>query len=183
MILFKHEGDSITVGGFTLPVNLFKVLEPDYTQPADLVVMYYDGKTREYRTKNKSWSIPGAWKDGERYHSRQRDFRNLVNIVNHEEIEDRNRVKTLLSTQIDLRKAEYPSIESLVVALWEKVVENRDDAANSLQAQREAIKAKYPLEEPVNVELHKRDNLNEGGTEGVRPKSKRAPRSRSKHSG
>lgn len=43
-----------------------------------------------------------------------------------------------------LRKPEYPSTDELVVALWEKVIENRPEAAVALQAKREAVKAKYP---------------------------------------
>jgi len=44
------------------------------------------------------------------------------------------------------RAAEYPSIESLVVALWESVVEERLAPAIELQAKRQAIKDKYPKE-------------------------------------
>ena len=44
------------------------------------------------------------------------------------------------------RKAEYPSIEELVVALWENVVEERAASVISLEATRQAIKTKYPKE-------------------------------------
>ena len=44
------------------------------------------------------------------------------------------------------RKAEYPSIEELVVALWENVVEERAASVISLEATRQAIKNKYPKE-------------------------------------
>lgn len=44
------------------------------------------------------------------------------------------------------RKAKYPSIEKLVVALWESVVEERLAPAIELQAKRQAIKNKYPKE-------------------------------------
>ena len=42
------------------------------------------------------------------------------------------------------RAAEYPSIESLVVALWEGVVEERMSAVTALEAIRQEIKARYP---------------------------------------
>ena len=42
------------------------------------------------------------------------------------------------------RLAEYPSINSLVVALWEGVVEERMAAVTSLEGKRQAVKAKYP---------------------------------------
>ena len=42
------------------------------------------------------------------------------------------------------RAAEYPSIETLVVALWESVVEERMSAVTQLETLRQAVKAKYP---------------------------------------
>ena len=42
------------------------------------------------------------------------------------------------------RKAEYPSVDELVVALWEGVVEERMAAVTSLEAKRHAVKLKYP---------------------------------------
>ena len=45
------------------------------------------------------------------------------------------------------RKAEYPSIDELVVALWEGGVEERMAAVTRLEGQRQAVKAKYPKDE------------------------------------
>lgn len=42
------------------------------------------------------------------------------------------------------RKAEYPSIDELVVALWEGVVEERMASVTALEAVRQAVKTKYP---------------------------------------
>ena len=42
------------------------------------------------------------------------------------------------------RKSEYPSINDLIVALWENVVEERASAVISLEADRQAVKTKYP---------------------------------------
>jgi hypothetical protein len=42
------------------------------------------------------------------------------------------------------RKAEYPSINELIVALWENVVEERTAAVISLETKRQAVKTKYP---------------------------------------
>lgn len=47
-------------------------------------------------------------------------------------------------TYDEKRKAEYPSIEELTVALWEAVVEERLASAQALEAERQAVKAKYP---------------------------------------
>jgi hypothetical protein len=42
------------------------------------------------------------------------------------------------------RATEYPSIEALVVALWEGVVEERMAAVTALEAIRQEIKSRYP---------------------------------------
>ena len=47
-------------------------------------------------------------------------------------------------TYDEKRKAEYPSIDELTVALWEAVVEERLASANALELERQAVKAKYP---------------------------------------
>ena len=46
-------------------------------------------------------------------------------------------------TYEDLRCAEYPTTDELVIALWEQVIEGRPEAATILQAKREAVKIKY----------------------------------------
>ena len=42
------------------------------------------------------------------------------------------------------RKAEYPSMDELVVALWEAVIEERMASSIDLQGKRTAVKDKYP---------------------------------------
>ena len=42
------------------------------------------------------------------------------------------------------RKAEYPTTDELVVALWEAVIEERMASSIELQGKRTAIKEKYP---------------------------------------
>ena len=42
------------------------------------------------------------------------------------------------------RKAEYPSIDDITVALWEGVVEERMQAVTQLEIKRQAVKVKYP---------------------------------------
>ena len=46
-----------------------------------------------------------------------------------------------------LRKAEYPSIDELIVALWEGVVEERMASVTALEGLRQAVKDKYPKPE------------------------------------
>jgi len=42
------------------------------------------------------------------------------------------------------RQAEYPSIDELVVALWENVVEERAASVIELEGLRQAVKTKHP---------------------------------------
>ena len=42
------------------------------------------------------------------------------------------------------RQAEYPSMDELVVALWEAVIEERMASSIDLQGKRTAVKDKYP---------------------------------------
>ena len=42
------------------------------------------------------------------------------------------------------RKAEYPSLDDLIVALWENVVEERAVSVIELEGLRQAVKTKYP---------------------------------------
>jgi len=45
------------------------------------------------------------------------------------------------------RQAEYPSIDELIVALWEGVVEERMASVTALEGLRQAVKDKYPKPE------------------------------------
>ena len=47
-------------------------------------------------------------------------------------------------TYDEKRKAEYPTLAELTVALWEGVVEERMASVTALEAVRQAVKAKYP---------------------------------------
>jgi hypothetical protein len=42
------------------------------------------------------------------------------------------------------RQAEYPSLDELIVALWEGVVEERMASVTALEGLRQAVKTKYP---------------------------------------
>lgn len=135
--MFKQHKETIFLDGMEVPLPLFRMLEPNYTHPSDLIVMFYDGERRHYRTKHRSWSIMGRWDEGDRYLSRKDDFARLMRGENNESI-----------------------------AAEMQVAEVKSD-----------LKAKYAEEEKTDVELHKRTDLDKGGTKRVRSPSKRAPRS------
>lgn len=64
-------------------------------------------------------------------------------IQKYNEIKYREANPPLPSYQ-ELRRNEYPALSELIVALWEKVVENRPELAIELQSKREEVKQKYP---------------------------------------
>jgi hypothetical protein len=45
---------------------------------------------------------------------------------------------------VSLRLRDYPNVNDLIIALWEKVVEDRPDTATALEVERQAVKAKFP---------------------------------------
>ena len=45
------------------------------------------------------------------------------------------------------RAEEYPSTDELIIALWEKTVEDRTDSADAIETLRQAVKSKYPKPE------------------------------------
>ena len=44
--MFKHDKDIIFLNGLKIPLKVFKMLEPSYQYPKDLVVMFYDGNRK-----------------------------------------------------------------------------------------------------------------------------------------
>lgn len=81
-------------------------------------------------------------------------FEDDVEVVEVETREDLSQVEVYVEKPEDrlpeseryayLRQQEYPSTSEMVVALWEKLVENRPEALEALQAKREAVKQKNP---------------------------------------
>ena len=55
------------------------------------------------------------------------------------------------------RQQAYPSIDEITVALWEKTVEDRGDAATAIEALRQAVKTKYPSPEKIAADKAKAD--------------------------
>ena len=59
-------------------------------------------------------------------------------------IKDQKEAEQEAIAWIGKRKAEYPTIEELTVALWEKGVEGRPESADILEIKRQIVKEKYP---------------------------------------
>jgi len=52
----------------------------------------------------------------------------------------------------ELRKSEYPSIEEMVIALWERVIEDKQESAVEIQKIRILVKEKYQSYTPHESE-------------------------------
>jgi hypothetical protein len=106
--MFKHYGDTIYLDGMEVPISTFMRLEPSYQYPRDLIVMFYDGRRRNYRTKHRSWSISGTWVEGDRYLARIGDFSRLVAEERVEDVAAAEAVAKAKSAVESAASAKYP---------------------------------------------------------------------------
>lgn len=179
MPTFKHISDTIHIDEIRIPINIFRVLEPDYRTSVGLESMFYDGTSLTVRANGTTNTQVGSWTDGDRYISRKQDFITLMNSIRKEN-DDVNREVDIFRDPIGCRLKEYPQINELVVALWEHLVEKKtakESGIEELQRKRIAVKDKYPVKEKSNAS----DQLS-GETEGLLPKGTRRTRSRNKSS-
>ena len=85
------------------------------------------------------------------WNNKDKVYANLV-IHSDDEKPTQEWLETELKSQQDAydndyarkRSAEYPSVDELVVALWEGVVEERMAAVTKLEIKRQAVKANHP---------------------------------------
>lgn len=105
--MFKHYGDSIYLDGMEIPLSTFMRLEPSYRYPSDLVVMFYDGRRRNYRTRSRSWTLNGSWTEGDRYLSRINEFSMLLAA---EKVEDVAVAEAVAAAKYP-EKGEKPNVE------------------------------------------------------------------------
>lgn len=74
---------------------------------------------------------------------------NMVPLTDEEinEIEQRKAEAEQYEQQygyIEKRKGAYPTLDDMVVALWEQIIENRPAASETLQIKRLEVKNLYP---------------------------------------
>ena len=58
--------------------------------------------------------------------------------------DDKYELEYLNSIIANKRKVEYPTMDELIVALWEKIVEDKSDLLNQIQERRQLVKDAYP---------------------------------------
>lgn len=104
--MFKHEGNVISLDGLRVPIEIFMRLEPAYSYPKDIVVMFYDGERRNYRTANRGWSIYGKWDSGDRYLSRREEF---AALLEEDARLDRDAAAAVKAARTQAQKDKYPT--------------------------------------------------------------------------
>ena len=131
-----------------LSVNEFRILEPSYEDlPAGFTVHLYRPGMLNQITGNGTITLSKEWINGDRYISRVDEFVRLRAIIDAENAENDENLRLEIKKRqpwLINRKADYPHIEELIVALWETIVEGRTDSCKAIQDRREQIKTKYP---------------------------------------
>ena len=156
MIFFKHHEDKITINDHVIDFFVFIKLEPEYVMPTKAkTVTYIPGTLYSWTDGDKTHDLGTTWPQGDRYISRLDEFLALQK----EEDLDNQDTERLIHDEREKRleydrkrKLEYPTIEELVVAMWEKLIEKKtldESGVKELQAIRERIKTDYPKSEEL----------------------------------
>ncbi len=149
---FVHNSDNKIIINEKVILSLddFKKLEPTYS---DLPEGYY---TRLYHPGldhilmgdgRIQLNLSTNWEEGNRYIKRVDDFHILRSVLEKEDQEVSLNVAKELEKQLTYekrRQKEYPKIEDLTVALWEKIIEENSHKADQIQVIRMSIKSKHP---------------------------------------
>ena len=153
-VFYDKNSDCVSINGVSIPREVFMLLEPDYNElRGGIVRLRYDSNARRLET----WDSTGRyitqdinWQKGNSYINRLELYQKTINNSANQDTEIARRIAEVRAIQsgrepsyFDLRKASYPSTDELIVALWEKIVEGRDERANELQEKREEIKKRY----------------------------------------
>ena len=156
MIFFKHHEDKITINDHVIDFFVFIKLEPEYVMPTKAkIVTYIPGKLYSWTDGDKTHNLGTTWPQGDRYISRLDEFlalqkeEDLDNQDTERHIHDEREKRLEYDRK---RKLEYPTIEELVVAMWEKLIEKKtldESGVKELQAIRERIKTDYPKSEEL----------------------------------
>jgi hypothetical protein len=156
MIFFKHHEDKITINDNVIDFSIFLKLEPDYEMPGKAkTVTYIPGKLYSWTDGEKSHNLGTSWPQGDRYISRLDEF---LQLQREEDLDNADTERLVKSEKEKLnnfdkkRKLEYPKIEELVVAMWEKLIEKKtlaESGVKEIQNLREKIKTDYPKSEEL----------------------------------
>ena len=134
---FQHHPDGvITINSFAYALEEFQIDEPDYVLPDGYIGReYVPGDRHVLFTNNRADPQPLAWPEGDGYIAKVELYQKRQ--VDVQTVADETALVAM--TYIDKRRAEYPSVEDQLAALWAG-----GETAAAMKAQLEAIDAKYP---------------------------------------
>jgi hypothetical protein len=156
--MFLHQKENIVNinNQARLTVEQFRALEPTYPDlPVGYTERYYEPSLRHSISGPSKTMIQQhkIWEDGDRYFKRINDFLRLQQIIQQQEAAINQAVEAELNkrkSHEELRRNEYPSVEELVIAMWQNLIEKQskeDSGVKDLQKLRKEIKEKYPKPE------------------------------------
>lgn len=151
---FIHRRDNtISINGIEISLEVLKTYDPSYSLPTGMKSLRYthDPKTGDgYHFQHDGFrNIKAPHPDSriEHYISNVENLRIIQSSVNEEAEAIDSLISEVSLDYAQKRKAEYPPIEDLVVAMWEIFVEGNESnmqRIKELQIQRLHIREKYP---------------------------------------
>lgn len=134
---FQHHPDGlIAVNDLTYPLAEFLIDEPSYTLPKEYIGREYVPGVKHFLfTSDRADPQPLAWPEGDGY---------IANVEKYKQRQIAAQAAAEEAAQqqmnyVDKRRAEYPSVQDQLDALWAG-----GEQAAAMKAQISAIDAKYP---------------------------------------
>jgi len=152
---FIYNVSTVRINGEIFSVDDFQKIAPEFKPPKSISNIHYIPSKRHTRIENGiPKNHPVVWDEGDYYISRLSDLKIYINFKEtetkkkeeHDSKKPDNKKINPDDPYDTNRKKEYPTIEELVVALWEHVVEGRnlkDSEIETLENIRSAVKNRY----------------------------------------
>lgn len=139
---FQHHPDGwITVNDFVCQLEEFLVDEPGYKLPESYIGReYVPGVKHFLLTDTRADPQPLEWAEGDQYLTKAGDYKIAFKQRQEAARAAEEKAAQERMTYIEKRRAEYPSVQDQLDALWAG-----GEQAAAMKAQLEAINAKYPV--------------------------------------
>lgn len=140
----------IYINNIEISKEAMEIYDKNYKLPEGVKDIQYTkdshiGEGYHYRTiDNRTTQSEYPWPEGDSYIANCAGIIAIQTTLDTESAELEMLIQSVITSYADKRKKEYPSIDDLVVALWENIVEGKSSSINSIQTKRLHIKNKYP---------------------------------------
>lgn len=160
-----HPNNKIQINNSIVDLEVFLFIDPSYKLPDGMIKrIYIQGKQHILNDGKTDYPQNKVWVEGDVYIDREKELNFLQKKFENDEIERKKLVeKTKINQKSynEKRKLEYPDIDSLIVALWEHIIENKTKEESNidlLQKIRNDIKDKYKKEKSQKKRNKKNEN-------------------------